>query len=73
MRKRGRASLLTRHGACVRVVGMDANDIPTHPERIVVDAETFDAILEMLDRPAEPCPKLLELLRRPSVFDEEAD
>lgn len=39
------------------------------PQRIEVTAEQFDAIMEILDRPVQPCPALVELFARPTVFE----
>lgn len=43
------------------------------PERIVVTAEAYDALVEMLDNPPpmdpERAQRLRDLLTRPSVFD----
>lgn len=39
---------------------------------IIVDAEAFDAFIELLDREPQFNPRLAELLARPTVLDQEA-
>jgi uncharacterized protein (DUF1778 family) len=41
-----------------------------NPEVMYVTADEFEQLEEALNAPAEPNPKLVELLRRPSVFEE---
>jgi len=42
------------------------------PEAITVSAEQFAELEQLLTEDPVPQPKLVELLRRPSVFDEES-
>lgn len=40
-------------------------------ETIVVSPEAFDELERLLAKPVEPCPQLEELLRSPTVFDQD--
>lgn len=42
------------------------------PEAMVLNAEDFDALVEMLDAPPRDCPELRALMARPTVFDQDA-
>jgi len=41
------------------------------PTRILLNAEQWDAFVAMLDAPPRPTPRLDELMRRPSVFEQD--
>ena len=44
-----------------------------HPiDHILLEADAFDALVELLDAPPRDCPELAALMARPTVFDQDA-
>lgn len=64
-----------RHGKKVVLVTTerDLTDFPPEAwencEKIVLNDEQFDALVQMLERPPRTLPKLAKLFAKPSLFD----
>lgn len=48
----------------------DDFDWSTPTETFVLNDEQWDEFMALLDKPAEPDPRLVELFNRPSPFDD---